>query len=152
MGDGEISEIARSLGQKPVNGLRISLEEFLEDIPGNSAQIANYGLRYVSLDGSFNESYFLDVVEPEEMGEARPVDDNFNLQALADRPLDKKLYKSKQLGIMKKALDHIAGIDPRIKGEDAEPLARIVKVGNARYNLEFMKAFYSYISEECSKL
>ena len=152
MGDGDISEIVRALRRNSVEAINIAIEEELSPISGEKRQIAKYGLKYSSLDGSFSQTSYLHLVEPENMGDGHLVDDHFNLETLADSELKARLPRSQQVMLMKKALDQIADIDPRIKGEDAEPVTRIVMVGNTRYNPEFMKAFYAYIVKEESKL
>lgn len=152
MGDAETSEIVRFLKKNSVEAVNIALKEELEPITGNLGQIARYELKYSALDGSFSQSSYLHLVQPEQMGGGHPVDDHFNLEKLADSQLKARLPRSQQVLLMRKALDQIAEIDPRIRGEEAEPVTRIVMVGSTRYNPEFMKAFYVYIAKEESKL
>ncbi|MBW2971799.1 hypothetical protein KY359_02070 [Candidatus Woesearchaeota archaeon] len=74
----------------------------------------------------------------------------YNLDRLSAGPLEGKLTTSQQVEVLRAALEQIAEIDPRVKGETGAPVARITKVGKEAYDVNFFKAMYQYVQEQAS--
>jgi hypothetical protein len=141
------SEIVSFLLQNPSEGLNITLEERLSTISEDGMRTADYWLKYRSRKPRYSQEQFLENVGPERLGNGTKAHPQYNLQSLAGN-IDARLPVREQLTIMKHALDRIAEIDPRIKGEKTEPIAPIVRVGGRPYDLSFMQQFYAYVQRE----
>ena len=145
MGDSEILNLLRALSPESVS---ISLEEKLEDIDGAEGKIANYSLKY-DISGLIEpKKAYLHMITPENMGGGSPMHDFYNLKRLSKEEINAKLPTSQQLELAKKALDAIAEIDPRIKGEDGPIVARIENIGKEKYDVLFMRAFYNFVNSK----
>jgi len=141
------SEILRFLQENPTSGLEIVLREDIHTISQEGAKSASYWLQYASNTPEFTKELFLDVVGPEMMGNGSLAHPEYNLQMLT-ADIKARLPVSQQLKLMKKALEAIAKVDPRIRGDNVEPVAQITRVGGREYDLGLMRAFYAYVQHE----
>ncbi|MBW2964433.1 hypothetical protein KY363_03145 [Candidatus Woesearchaeota archaeon] len=85
------------------------------------------------------------------MGKSGAIHPEYNLDTLLETTLKAKLPAREQLRLMNAVLEHIAQIDPRIKGEEGAPQASISRVGGRVYDLQFMQQMYSYVQKELAE-
>lgn len=145
MGSDDVTEILDALSSKGIESVNIVIEEAITDIPGNGGQTARYDLKYSSKSPFFEQRGYLHLVGPDEMCGGNDLHAYYNLSRLVEQPLKADLPVSQQVKLAKKTLEAMALIDPRIKGEGVEPVVRIARVGNEKFDLEFTKAFYLFI-------
>ncbi len=145
MGDSEILNLLRVLSPESVS---ITLEEKLEDIADGEGKIGHYSLKYDISGLSEPKTMYLHMIMPENMVGGTPVHEFYNLKRLSKTGINATIPASQQLELAKKALDAIAEIDPRIKGEDAQPVAKIDSIGTEKYDMFFMRAFYNFVNSK----
>ena len=148
MGSDDVTEILDALSNKSIEFVNISIEETITDIPGNGGRTASYDLKYSSKEPFFDDRSYLLLVGPTEMGGGNDLHAYYNISRFVEQPLNAELPVSQQIKLAKKTLEAMALIDPRIKGEIVEPVIRIARVGNEKFDLEFMKAFYNFIDNQ----
>jgi hypothetical protein len=142
------SEILNILKSTDVAGLEIAVIEQIMPISGRAGTSVVYGLRYYSEEPYLSKEQFLYTVDPENVGNGHPVDLKFNLDRFVTGRSAANLPVSEQLMVMHAALETLAEIDPRIKGDDGTPIADIKRLGGEPYDPEFMQDLYAFVQKE----
>jgi hypothetical protein len=142
------TEILGLLKATDVASLEIAVIEQITRVPKKTGTSVVYGLRYYSEEPYLSEERSFYTVDPENIGNGRPVDLKYNLDRFVNGRATARLPISEQLKVMHAALEMLAKIDPRIKGADETPKADIERLGGEPYDPEFMQDLYAFVQKE----
>ncbi|MFC1741443.1 hypothetical protein ACFL3V_02820 [Nanoarchaeota archaeon] len=112
-------------------------------------QITQLELVIVAADSdgqSAEHPHFVDFITPDRREIRSKEFETVNLDYLA-RGEQMAVDRGWELYLLNKVMSVLAHIDPRIKGSDRQPVARITKVGNNEYDLGQMREFYETVTE-----